>query len=869
METPPPRAAGADGRSAGDLAATFAYNPALDGMRVICIYIILAGHMHAIHASNVAVDVFFVLSGFLITALLLAERSRTGTVSISRFLVRRAFRLMPAMWVYLLVGLAVTVAFKWNDVPLRNDYLGSALSAFFNVNNWYKVLHPAAGGRWLAHVWSLSLEEQFYLLWPGLFVLVTRSERLRPHLGRILLAMILVAAVWTFGVASRGAPHSRIYLALDTHVAPLLIGCLTAVWRDGRLRALARDEDLAVTADDREPGSRRRAARSAGAGRSGAGGSGAGGSAAVRAAAVSRWRAGQTIATLGPVAAIGLVLFAFLGPNKDALRVNWLDHAAYLPSAALAAIVILSADLRREASWVRFVGHPTMAFLGKITFSIYLWHYPVISAANGQLVPRIGLWPSVVVAAALSTFVAYFSNRFIEKPAQRARPAWADTPRGPARGAAVPAARPIPEPEHLPPPATDESSEDTAWLTFGARRPVRPARQDRWDRWEEEPGPYGPGAWGPDDDGGRDDDGWHEPEWDRGQSADSGRHGQDGGARPPDGAGWGEWYPSRGGHPAAARYSDGYDEPFDPYPQSDPHPPAGRYAADDGYRPIDEPDPIDEHGASNGYRPSAPYPPYGDEASYEHGYASGNSYAPGNAYAPTDDYTSSNAYSANNAYSSRDASSRDAYASSDTHAPSDGYGPRSARPPAGVHASDQARGGDGQARNGGYASGGAYATEDRGRYVAGDGMVGDPYPDQERPAAGQGWDVPWSGAAPGARAADWRVDTGMRDQGAGSARAYWDAGGGVRVDAGDIWVDEGYARSWNDRDPVTGPSRPPADPAYVDETYPGELVRDALPGGYSGGAGHSGWEPVPGRDAHARAGWPPADDGWSGRGGDY
>ncbi|WP_248839613.1 acyltransferase [Frankia sp. AgKG'84/4] len=486
----PVPAAPAGSPSVSDAAARFAYSPALDGIRVLCIYVILAGHMGAIHASNVAVDVFFVLSGFLITALLLAEHSRTGTVSIGRFLVRRAFRLMPAMWVYLVVGLAVTVAFKWNDIAFRDDYIGSALSAFFNVNNWYKVLHPAAGGRWLAHVWSLSLEEQFYLVWPVLFLLLIRSARLRPHMIKILLGMIAILVGWTYFVASGGAPHSRVYLATDTHVAPLLIGCLVALWRDRRLRALARPQDRAPGGTDPRGHRRRRADLPA-----------AGGS--VTANVVQRWGAGRRIAALGLVAAIGLVFFAFLGPNKDGYAANWLDRAGYLPSALLAAVVILSADLRRDAAWVRLLGRPRMAFLGKITFSIYLWHYPVISAASGQLVPRIGLWPSVVCAIAASTFIAYFSNRWIEKPAQRARPKWADTPRGPARPAASaepPLAGPIeptpgsaagygtrPRPKSAENTENTENTEDTAWLTFGASRGFRTREPRAHDPRDAEP----------------------------------------------------------------------------------------------------------------------------------------------------------------------------------------------------------------------------------------------------------------------------------------------------------------------------------------------------------------------------------------------
>ncbi|OHV21135.1 acyltransferase [Parafrankia soli] len=440
--TPRPPAGPAETRQPTDAEATaaakFAYNPALDGLRVICIYIILAGHMGAIHASNVAVDMFCVLSGFLITTLLLAEQARTGTVSIGRFLVRRAYKLMPVMWVYLLIGLAITVAFKWDDIPYRDDYIKSALSTFLNVNNWYKVENPLGGGRWLAHVWSLSMEEQFYLVWPWVFLLFVRSARLRPYLLTFLIASIGLIMGWTYMMAANGAPRSRVYLAPDTHIAPLLIGCLVAVWRDNRLRALAtpvvRDKKDGDRKDGGGKGDGKKAATGA--------------HSAATAAAVERWTSGRRLAALGLPAGIVLFLLAFLGPNKDLPETNWIDYGAYVPSAALGALLIIGADVNRDARWVRLLGSPKMAWTGKITYSIYLWHYPFISAAAGQLVPRIGLWPSVVVAAVCTTITAYFSNRFIEKPIIARRPKWADTPRGPARPAA--AAGPAGAPAQVP-----------------------------------------------------------------------------------------------------------------------------------------------------------------------------------------------------------------------------------------------------------------------------------------------------------------------------------------------------------------------------------------------------------------------------------
>ncbi|WP_035753090.1 acyltransferase [Parafrankia discariae] len=455
QSTPRPPAGPAVTRQPTDAEATaaakFSYNPALDGLRVICIYIILAGHMGAVHASNVAVDMFCVLSGFLITTLLLAEQARTGTVSIGRFLVRRAYKLMPVMWVYILVGLAITVAFKWDDIPYRDDFVKSALATFFNVNNLYKVENPLGGGRWLPHVWSLSMEEQFYLVWPWIFLLFVRSAKLRPYLLTFLIASIGLIMGWTYTMAANGAPRSRVYLAPDTHIAPLLIGCLVAVWRDNRLRALA------------TPVTGRPAGAAEGGGKGGTKDGGrkaaTGAHTAATAAAVARWTSGRRLAALGLPAGVVLFLLAFLGPNKDLPDPNWIDYGAYVPSAALGALLIIGADVNRDARWVRLLGSPKMAWTGKITYSIYLWHYPFISAAAGQLVPRIGLWPSVVAAAIGTTITAYFSNRFIEKPIIARRPKWANTPRGPARPAtgAGPAGAPTPAPAKAGPRERDLS----------------------------------------------------------------------------------------------------------------------------------------------------------------------------------------------------------------------------------------------------------------------------------------------------------------------------------------------------------------------------------------------------------------------------
>jgi peptidoglycan/LPS O-acetylase OafA/YrhL len=444
--------------AAGTAAAKFAYNPSLDGLRAIAIFFVLGGHMGAIRASNVAVDLFFVLSGFLITALLLAEHARTGAVSIRRFLVRRAYRLLPAMWVYLIIGLAVTVAFKWDDVAFREDYFGSAVSSFFNVNNWFRIENPDAGGRWLAHVWSLSLEEQFYLIWPAVFALALGSQLVRRWFIPIIGVMIAAVVIWCYLLTDGGAARIRLYFGLDTHVAPLLFGCLLAIWRDSRLRVLGSAHGAADTAAVR---TRRRHAPTSGK------------VSQATAAAAARWTSGRRLAAFGLPAAVALVVIAFVGPDKSSGTPNWLDYSGYVVGGALGALVILACDMRRDAGWVRLLGGRGMAWTGKRAYSIFLWHYPVISAASGQLVPRIGLWPSVVVAGVVSTGIAAVSTRLVEQPTQRRRPKWADAPRGPKAAPRPSGSEQARVPATMEVPATRRAPATAPGAALAATPPVR------------------------------------------------------------------------------------------------------------------------------------------------------------------------------------------------------------------------------------------------------------------------------------------------------------------------------------------------------------------------------------------------------------
>jgi peptidoglycan/LPS O-acetylase OafA/YrhL len=157
--------------------------PSLDGLRAISISLVVVGHMaHSGHAprffsqyANLGVRIFFVISGYLITSILLAEHARTATISLRDFYIRRAYRIFPAAMCFILV----VVLLYWNT--LRWYDIGAAL--FYLVN--FDFVHP-----WIiAHLWSLSLEEQFYFLWPSVL------RKWYRHRMIILWAMILVAPI--------------------------------------------------------------------------------------------------------------------------------------------------------------------------------------------------------------------------------------------------------------------------------------------------------------------------------------------------------------------------------------------------------------------------------------------------------------------------------------------------------------------------------------------------------------------------------------------------------------------------------------------------------------------------------------------------
>lgn len=338
----------------------------LDGLRAVAVILVVVYHLFPgwiLRSGLIGVDVFFVISGFLITSLLLRERAKTGTIVLKSFWRRRLRRLVPAL--ALVVTVCSTVAwFIGGDVlvGLGRQLLGAATFSY----NWVSV---ADGASYFAasqpelfrNLWSLAVEEQFYLLWPlviPLFLLLRRR-------WRVALALLLAAASagWAV-VALNPADPTRVYYGTDTHAYGLLLGVALAFALQGGLP--------------------RRISPAIG-------------------------------GAIGVVALAGLVLVATLAPGPDA----WTFPGMLVLASVLSAVLIVVATA--PGSWFgRALDVAPLRWIGDRSYGIYLWHWPVVvllTTALTGLSPDAGVPPLVGVAAVAITLVAAeLSYRFVERP---------------------------------------------------------------------------------------------------------------------------------------------------------------------------------------------------------------------------------------------------------------------------------------------------------------------------------------------------------------------------------------------------------------------------------------------------------------------
>jgi peptidoglycan/LPS O-acetylase OafA/YrhL len=330
--------------------------PAFDGLRALAVLAVFCFHTSMSVGGTwapggfIGADLFFALSGYLISKNLTTEWERTGRVDIGRFYLQRAKRLSPALLVFLATVVLVAAVLFGEGTRTSLD----SVVALLGFMNWFR----AFGGKaeFFDHLWSLSAEEQFYLVWPLAILGLTKVGAIR-HFPLILVAAAVAIALWRVLLWRAGVGEMRIYHGLDTRADGLLLGSLVAFSPRGRLDIVAR--------------------------------------------------------RIWPVAAATLI--------ATALMVNWQSElliygGSSLVAIASATLVVAAAD---SVAGLRVLGWAPLRWLGKRSYSFYLWHFPIV-AIIGSL--GITLAWDVTLALISSLIAADLSYRLVEVPFLSAKP---------------------------------------------------------------------------------------------------------------------------------------------------------------------------------------------------------------------------------------------------------------------------------------------------------------------------------------------------------------------------------------------------------------------------------------------------------------
>jgi peptidoglycan/LPS O-acetylase OafA/YrhL len=334
------------------------YRPALDGLRAIAALSVVAFHLRlpGFAGGGLGVDMFFTLSGFLITALIIREISARGTLSFRAFYARRALRLLPA---YLAVLITCVLADLF--VVDAGGTLKGAFFSFFYVANWAVGLRDMGLGT-LAHTWSLSIEEQFYLGWPALTLLAFwLAQRWRVSVLAFVSVMCAfswgLTAVFVFGV---GVSFSLLNNATPFRATELMAGCVLA---------------------------------------------------AVAARGGFRWlMTSRMVSTgIGLLSLLGLVALIVAGhaDTNAQLFGLWI-----LVSLCTAGLIASTQTPRTPAG--RILSVRPIVQVGKMSYGLYLWHFPILVSIDA-LVGLDSLWARVVAAGMTAAIVA-LSYYMLEQP---------------------------------------------------------------------------------------------------------------------------------------------------------------------------------------------------------------------------------------------------------------------------------------------------------------------------------------------------------------------------------------------------------------------------------------------------------------------
>lgn len=350
------------------------YMPGLDGLRALSVLAVIAYHLDLKWAQGglLGVGIFFVISGYLITDQIITEWNKHQRLNLVDFWIRRARRLLPAM-----IGMLLFVAFwlLFVDSSRLHALQGDFLSSLFYINNWWLIFHQVSYFESfgppspIGHLWSLSVEEQFYVMWPLLLVIGLKIASRRGKLALLILASAALSALAMAMMYVPGTDPSRVYYGTDTRAFALLIGAaLAVVWPSQKL-----NERVSIAAR-------------------------------------------HTMDVVGGIGIIALIVFIYQTVEYD----DWLYRGGLLFLSLIAAAVI--AVLSHPASKVgKMMGCKPLRWLGVRSYSLYIWHYPVIILTSPDANTDDTGVTRIILQLTASLILAAFSYRYIEEPFRRGR----------------------------------------------------------------------------------------------------------------------------------------------------------------------------------------------------------------------------------------------------------------------------------------------------------------------------------------------------------------------------------------------------------------------------------------------------------------
>ncbi|MBC1692308.1 acetyltransferase [Listeria welshimeri] len=348
------------------------YVPSIDGLRALAVIAVIAYHLNFSWAKGgfIGVDIFFVLSGYLITNILLTQWEKNQTLQLKQFWLRRFRRLIPAAYVMIVVVVIFSVLFH---SEILKNLRGDAIASFFYVSNWWFIFHnvsyfdsfgmPSP----LKNLWSLAIEEQFYLIWPVFLLVFLRWVKNPKLLLKIVIGLGLLSAIWMTILYVPGTDPSRVYYGTDTRLFDLLSGCALAfVWPFNRL----------------SPNIPKRS------------------------------KAALNIA--GTIS----ILFFFLITALVSEYQPFLYRGGLLFVAIMGVVMI--ATIAHPASYLsKIFSFKPLRWIGTRSYGIYLWHYPIITLTTPVLeIGQPSIWRSILQVVA-TFIIAELSFRYIETPIRK------------------------------------------------------------------------------------------------------------------------------------------------------------------------------------------------------------------------------------------------------------------------------------------------------------------------------------------------------------------------------------------------------------------------------------------------------------------